>query len=194
MEGKSGLGEEKEGGGGGELAWCKEVRSEHDRPSQRVIYQVMVYEGETVHGQAGILGKLKAVAQMNSTFGRVIYEVDHIDAQALGTVGAAPNPNPYLLHVGPGAPDPHSSGLSLLRIPCHWSTWSSQAVLNSHRLRTVPLQDGSAVVHVMGRMVVSGMSHLGEGASTFSEVFSLGLSQSGSYPYYIANQMFRLLK
>lgn len=43
---------------------------------------------------------------------------------------------------------------------------------------------------VMGRMVVAGMSHLGEGASHFCEMFTLAPSQ----PYYIANQVFRLLK
>mmetsp|Transcript_39505 Transcript_39505/g.100942 ORF Transcript_39505/g.100942 Transcript_39505/m.100942 type:complete len:484 (-) Transcript_39505:27-1478(-) len=96
---------------------------------------IMAHEGETVRGQTAILAKLQGVGQMNSTFGRVVYEVDHIDAQALGT-------------------------------------------------------DGSAIVSVMGRMVVAGMSHLGEGASHFCEMFTLAPSQ----PYYIANQVFRLLK
>lgn len=63
----------------------------------------MAHEGETVRGQAAILAKLQGVGQMNSTFGRVVYEVDHIDAQALGTVrarGTKPLPSP----TPPGAP------------------------------------------------------------------------------------------
>ena len=48
--------------------------------------QVMTHEGEAVRGPEAILAKLKAMAQMNSTFGRAVYEAEKIDAQALGAV------------------------------------------------------------------------------------------------------------
>mmetsp|Transcript_13183 Transcript_13183/g.23470 ORF Transcript_13183/g.23470 Transcript_13183/m.23470 type:complete len:485 (-) Transcript_13183:419-1873(-) len=100
---------------------------------------IMAHEGETCRGEAKILEKLRGIFQMNSTFGKVSFLVDHIDTQALG-------------------------------------------------------KDGSAVVSIMGHIILAGMSKLGEGKSHFSEIFILGPAQSGTYPYYIANQVFRLMK
>jgi hypothetical protein len=61
-------------------------------------------------------------------------------------------------------------------------------------LESLNVQDGSAVVSIMGHIILAGMSKLGEGKSHFSEIFILGPAQSGTYPYYIANQVFRLMK
>jgi hypothetical protein len=47
---------------------------------------IMAHEGETCRGEAKILEKLRGIFQMNSTFGKVSFLVDHIDTQALGKV------------------------------------------------------------------------------------------------------------
>ena len=57
----------------------------------------MTHEGETARGPEAILTKLKAMAQMNSTFGRAVYETTHIDAQALGAVSLPPLRLPFCL-------------------------------------------------------------------------------------------------
>jgi len=107
--------------------------------SGRWFCQVFTHEGEKSLGPAQISARLKNVAQMNSAFGKVSYEIDHIDTQSLGG-------------------------------------------------------DGCVAVHVMGRMVVGGMAHVTGACSVFSESFTLSKSQDGNYPYFVANQIFRMIK
>lgn len=61
--------------------------SHHLRPPSPP-HQILVHNGDTVRGRQGIIGKLKAVAQMHAGF-KVVHHVKDVDCQPLGIDGSA---------------------------------------------------------------------------------------------------------